>query len=65
MTTMTSTQADRIHARTAQIVARMRADADAAEKAGNLSGAQALRDIADSRERAGMRARAGAHIGQA
>lgn len=65
MNTVTTAQADRIAARTAQIVARMRADADAAEKAGNLAGAQALRETADSRERAGARAKAGARIGQA
>lgn len=65
MSTMTSTQADRIHARTAEIVANMRRDADAAEAAGNLEGATALRTIADSRERAGNRARAGARIGRA
>ena len=65
MNTVTSTQADRIAARTAQIVANMRAEADAAEAKGNLKGAQALRDLADSRERAGSRARVGARIGQA
>ena len=65
MSTMTQTQADRIHARTAQIVATMRADADAAEARGDITGANALRTLADSRERAGMRGHAGAHVGQA
>lgn len=65
MSTVTSTQAERIAARTAQIVANMRADADAAEANGDHAGAKALRDLADSRERAGSRARVGARIGQA
>ena len=64
MSTMTKTQADRIHARTAQIVERMRADAEAAEALGDLEGATALRRIADSRERAVSRAREGARIGR-
>lgn len=62
MRTITATQADRIAARTAVIVANMRADADAAERAGDLEGAAALRMIADSRERAGARAHVGAKI---
>ena len=62
---MTQTQADRIHARTAQTVQRMRHDADAAQAAGDHEGAAALRLLADSRERAGMRAHAGAVIGRA
>lgn len=65
MNTVTSTQADRMAARTAQIVATMRADADAAEASGDFAGAKALRDLADSRERAGARAKVGARIGQA
>lgn len=65
MTTMTQAQADRIHERTAKVVANMRAEADAAEARGDLTGALALRRIADSRERAGNRAHAGARIGRA
>lgn len=65
MRTMTQEQADRIHARTAQIVSKMRADADAAEKSGDIEGARALRMLADSRERATSKARAGAKIGRA
>ena len=65
MNTVTSTQVDRIAARTAQIVANMRADADAAEAKGVTKGTQALRDLADSRERAGARAKVGARIGRA
>lgn len=65
MNTVTSTQADRIAARTAQIVANMRRDADVAEANGDHAGAKALRDLADSRERAGARAKVGARIGQA
>jgi hypothetical protein len=65
MTTMTQTQADRIHETTARVVATMRAEADAAEARGDLAGAQAIRRIADSRERAGNRAHAGARIGRA
>ena len=60
--TVTAAQAERIAARTAQVVTRMRAEADAAEAAGNLSGAKALRDLADSRERAGAKGREGARI---
>ncbi|MBN0040194.1 hypothetical protein JN535_08445 [Cellulosimicrobium cellulans] len=62
---MTSTQADRIAARTAAIVKKMRADADAAEAKGDHAGAAALRTLADSRERAGARAKVGARIGRA
>jgi len=65
MNTVTSTQADRIAARTAAIVEKMRADADASEAKGDHAGAKSLRDIADSRERAGARAKVGARIGQA
>ena len=65
MSTMTATQAARIHERTAQIVTKMRAEADAAENAGDVAGAESLRLIANSRERAGMRAREGARIGRA
>lgn len=64
MSTMTQTQADRIHNITETVVARMRADADAAEAQGNTEGARAMRAIADSRERAGMRAHAGAKMGR-
>lgn len=63
--TVTQTQADRIAARTAQVVSKMRADADAAEARGDLKGATALRTLADSRERAGARAKVGARIGRA
>ena len=59
---MTQTQADRIHARTERIVSAMRTDADTAEARGDLKGATALRTLADSRERAGQRARVGAKI---
>jgi len=65
MTNMTQTQADRIIERTARIVADMRAEADAAEARGNIEAAEAGRRIADSRERAGMRAHVGARIGRA
>lgn len=65
MSTVTSTQAARIAARTAQTVANMRADADAAEARGDVEGANALRRMADSRERAGARAKVGARIGRA
>lgn len=65
MNTVTATQAERIAARTAQIVANMRRDADAAEAKGDIEGATALRRLADSRERAGARAKVGARIGQA
>lgn len=65
MNTITSTQADRIAARTAQTVANMRTDADKAEARGDIEGATALRQIADSRERAGARAKVGARIGRA
>lgn len=64
MSAMTQTQADRIHARTAAIVANMRKDADAAEAKGDITGATALRTLADSRERATSKARAGAKIGR-
>lgn len=64
MSTMTKTQADRIVARTATIVARMRADANALEARGERTAADAIRRVADSRERAGMRAREGARIGR-
>lgn len=62
MKTISAPQADRIAARTATIVARFRTDADAAEAAGDLAGAEALRTLADSRERAGARARVGAKV---
>lgn len=79
MNTVTSTQADRIAARTAKIVATMRAEADALEAAGgpsdvldptypSITRASAVEDIrrtADSRERAGARAKVGAKIGRA
>lgn len=64
-TTVTATQADRVAARTAATVARMRDEANAAEAAGNVEGAAALRALADSRERAGARVRTGARIVQA
>lgn len=65
MTKMTQTQADRIHERTATVVANMRSQADAAEARGDIAGAETLRTLADSRERAGNRAHAGARIGRA
>lgn len=65
MNTVTQTQADRIAARTAQIVSNMRRDADAAEAKGDIAGAEVLRTLADSRERAGARAKVGARIGRA
>lgn len=65
MNTVTATQAERIAARTARIVAEMRQNADAAECAGDIEGAAVLRRLADSRERAGARAKVGARIGQA
>lgn len=64
MSTMTATQAAKIQDHTATLVAQMRSDADVAETAGNSEGARALRMIADSRERAGQHARAGARIGR-
>lgn len=65
MERVTSTQAERIAARTANIVANMRAEADALESRGDVALAQAQRALADSRERAGSRARVGARIGRA
>lgn len=65
MRTMTQADANRIHEHTATLVANLRAQADAAEAAGNETGAASLRRLADSRERATLRARAGARIGQA
>lgn len=80
MQIMTAAQADRIRTRTAEAVARMRAEADALERAGapddvvaegfgiKVTRAQAVADArlnADRRERAGMRARAGARVGRA
>ena len=65
MDRMTQTQADRINARTAEVVAKMRQEADAAEAKGDTNGAAALRLLADSRERAGSRARVGARISRA
>lgn len=65
MSTITEAQAQRIAQRTASLVAKMRDDADAAEARGDLEGATSLRQIADSRERAGARARVGAKIGRA
>ncbi len=65
MTNMTQTQADRIADRTAHIVATMRTQADALEASGDINSAQAMRTLADSRERAGAHARAGARIGRA
>ena len=65
MNRVTQTQADRIAARTAQIVSKMRADADDAQARGDIDAAEALRRIADSRERAGARAKVGARIGRA
>lgn len=61
---MTQGQAQRIHARTAVVVANMRAEADVLESRGDVKGAAALRMVAESRERAGMRAREGARIGR-
>ncbi|GAA1992732.1 hypothetical protein GCM10009718_33050 [Isoptericola halotolerans] len=76
MSTVTSTQAGRISARTAQVVANMRAEADALEAAGapddvisfGMTRAEVVRsqrETADSRERAGGRATVGARIGRA
>jgi len=65
MDIMTTAQAERVAQRTAQVVARMRSDADEAERRGDHNGAQAMRELADSRERAGRRAHAGARIGRA
>lgn len=65
MSTMTQAQADRIHERTATVVANMRREADAAQARGDVAGAESLRTLADSRERAGNRAHAGARIGRA
>lgn len=65
MRTMTQADADRIHAHTAEVVANLRAQADAADAAGNAAGAASLRRLADSRERATLRAHAGTRIGQA
>ena len=79
MRTMTAEQANRIRTRTAEAVARMRAEADALERAGapddiiaegfgiKVTRAQAVADArrnADRRERAGLRARAGAKVGR-
>lgn len=63
MHVMTAEQAARIQTRTIAVVARMRADADAAAARGDHAGADALRFLADSRERATANARAGARIG--
>lgn len=52
MDRLTATQADRIAARLASIVAKHRADADAAEQSGDHDGAAALRTLADSAHRA-------------
>lgn len=65
MSIMTADQADRIHANTARIVASIRRQADEAERAGDTAGAAILRNQANARERIGMRAHAGARIGQA
>ena len=65
MGAVTSTQADRILARTAGIVARMRADADAADRKGDHATAALWRGTADSRERATANVRVGQRIGQA
>lgn len=80
MQTMTAAQADRIRTRTAEAVARIRAEADKLERAGapddvvaegfgiKVTRAQAVADArrnADARERAGMRAHAGARVGRA
>ena len=65
MNTVSNEQARRAAERTAAAVAKMRDDADAAERRGDIEGANALRQIADSRERAGARVRVGAQIGRA
>ncbi|MFB8229695.1 hypothetical protein [Cellulosimicrobium sp. NPDC055967] len=65
MDTITTTQADRIAARRARIVAKHRADANAAEQSGDHEGAAALRTLADSAHRAYTRARVDARIGRA
>lgn len=65
MDTITTTQADLIAARRARIVAKHRADADAAEQRGDHDGARALRTLADSADSAYTRAHVGARIGRA
>lgn len=65
MRIMTQVEAERIRSRTARVVAEMRAEARDLDAAGRHDDAAVARRIADSRERAGMRARAGAKIGRA
>jgi hypothetical protein len=65
MSTMTQAQADRIHERTMQIVADMRRRAESAACSGQWLIAADLNRLADSRERAGAHAHAGARIGRA
>lgn len=62
---VTRPQADRIAARTAQVVANMRAEVDRLIIDGQHEEAMALAAFADSRERAGARAKVGARIGRA
>ncbi|NOV96826.1 hypothetical protein [Isoptericola halotolerans] len=62
---VTRTQADRVAARTTQVVADMRAEVDRLIIDGQHEEAIALAAFADSRERAGARAKVGARIGQA
>lgn len=64
MSTVTQAQADRIAAHTARIVANIRKDADTLEANGDHETAATLRRQADSRERAGSRAKVGAKIGR-
>lgn len=65
MRIMTQGEAERIRARTVRVVAEMRAEARDLDAAGRYEDAAVARRIADSRERAGMRARVGAKIGRA
>lgn len=65
MRTMTEVEAQRIRAGTVHVVAKMRAEARDLDAAGHHGHAAVTRRIADSRERAGLRARAGAKIGRA
>lgn len=62
---MTQGEAERIRSQTARIVAKMRAEARDLAAAGRHDDAAVARRIADSRERAGLRARPGAKIGRA
>jgi len=65
MRTMTQGEAERIRSQTARVVAEMRAEARDLDAAGRHDDAAVAHRIADSRERAGRRARPGAKIGRA